>query len=131
MEKKDFKIGQIVYLKIVEGSNVARYISDKSNIENWIKEKVVTKVGNKYISVANSDDDRWGEEKFDIQNHFWHYYTAGGQNYELFLSKEDIVKDLESEKLYSKVKDKFSSWKNKGTYTFEQLQSILDILESK
>lgn len=129
MEKKDFKVGQIVYLKIIEGSNAARYI-DKSNIENWIKEKEISKIGNKYITVVNVNDLGYGEEKFDIQNHFCHYYTAGSRDYELFLSKQDILNDLNSEKLYDKVKNKFSSWKNSGKYTLEQLQTILDITES-
>ena len=128
MEKKDFKIGQNVYLKIVEGSNRARRINDKCNIDNWIEEKTVTKIGNKYITVANPNNTEWGEEKFDVTNNFNHFYTCGGQDYELFLSKEDILRDLESEKLYNKIKDKFSSWKNKSKYTLEQLQSMIEIL---
>lgn len=92
MEKKDFKNGQNVYLKIVEGSNRARRINDKSNIDNWIEYKVVTKIGNKYITVANPDNTEWGEEKFDITNNFNHYYTYGGQDYELYLSRERYYK---------------------------------------
>jgi hypothetical protein len=129
MEKKDFKIGQIVYLKIVEGSNAARRIN-KSNTEEWIKEKIVTKIGNKFISVANADDDRYGEEKFDMTNNFSHYYTCGGQDYELYLSREDILNDIQSEKLYSEIQSKFSGWKNKRKYSLEQLQSIAQIINS-
>lgn len=127
MDKKDFKIGQIVYLRIVEGSNAARRI-DKSNKEAWILKKEVTKIGKKYISVANVGEPRWGEEKFDIQNNFSHYYTVGGQDYELFLSKEDIIRYIESEELYSKLQSLFSGWKNNGKYTLEQLQKIDEIV---
>jgi hypothetical protein len=129
MEKKDFTVGQKVYLKIIEGSNAARYI-DKSNPDAWIKEKVVTKVGNKYLSVANIDNNMCGEEKFDIQNGFRHYYTAGGQDFELFLFKEDIYNYIECEKLYDDIKSCFASWKNNGKYSLEQLRSMLQIINN-
>lgn len=127
MDKKDFKIGQIVYLKIIEGSNAARYI-DKPNKEEWILEKEVTKIGRKYISVARVGDTRFGEEKFDIQNNFRHYYTVGGQDYELFISKKQILEHMESEELYDKIKSKFSNWKNNGKFTLQQLKKISEII---
>ena len=130
MEKKDFKVGQDVYVKIVEGSNRARRMNDKSNIDNWIEEKIVTKIGNKYITVANKDDKEWGIEKFDITNNFNHYYTCGGQDYELYLSREDILKDIKSERLYREIKTRFSDWKNKQRYTLEQLESINKIINN-
>lgn len=131
MEKSDFKIGQKVYLKIIKGSNAARYISkdEVNNFESWIDEKVVTKIGKKYITVMDSTESTYGEEKFDITQNFRHYYTVGSANYVLYLSKEDILKDMECEKLYSEIKNLFSSWKNERKYTLDQLQKVKEILE--
>lgn len=132
MEKKDIKIGQKVYLKIIKGSNAARYIqeSEKCNCESWIKEKIVTKIGKKYITVADDIGLSYGEEKFDLLNNFAHYYTVGSRDYILYFSKEEIVMDMECEKLYSEIKLAFSEWDNKGKYTLGQLQRIKEILES-
>lgn len=126
-----FKIGQKVYLKIIKGSNAARYIGkDKVNdLESWIEEKVVTKVGKKYITVMDSAESTYGEVKFDITENFRHYYTVGSAEYVLYLSKDDILKDIECEKLYSEIKNLFSSWENERKYTLDQLQKVKEILE--
>lgn len=131
MVKSDFKIGQKVYLKIIKGSNAARYISkdESKKPESWIKEKVVTKIGKKYITVMDSEKSTYGEEKFDITQNFRHYYTVGNADYVLYLSKDDILKDMECEKLYGEIRALFSSWKNERRYTLDQLQKVKKILE--
>lgn len=131
MEKSDFKIGQKVYLKIIKGSNAARYVSnDKTeDSESWIKEKIVTKIGKKYITVMDSMDSTYGEEKFDITQNFRHYYTVGTADYKLYLSKDEILEDMECEKLYNDIKSLFSSWHNDRKYTLDQLQKVMEILE--
>lgn len=130
MEKSDFKIGQKVYLKIIKGSDAARYINkdEKNNFDSWIKEKVVTKIGRKYITVMDSTESTYGEEKFDITQNFKHYYTVGSADYVLYLSRDDILKDMECENLYREIKYLFSSWENEGTYTLDQLQKVKEIL---
>lgn len=124
------KVGQRVYLKIIKGSNAARYIDkdEADNIELWIKEKVVTKIGRKYITVMDSVESTCGEEKFDITENFAHYYTVGNAEYELYLSKEDILDDIKCEELYYDIKKLFSSWGNKREFTLAQLQKVKDIL---
>lgn len=131
MEKSDFSIGQKVYLKIIKGSNAARHISkDKPETsESWIKEKVVTKIGKKYITVGNSTDSTYGEEKFDITQDFRHYYTIGSADYKLYLSKDEILEDMECEKLYNDIKNLFSSYDNNRKYTLKQLQKVKELLE--
>lgn len=130
MDKSDFKIGQKVYLKIIKGSNAARYISKDKNedFESWIKEKVVTNIGKKYITVMNSMDATYGEERFDITQNFKNYYTVGCANYKLYLSKDKILEDMKCEKLYSEIKNLFSSWENERSYTLDQLQKVKEIL---
>ena len=127
MDKKDFKVGQKVFLKIIKGSSAARYIN-KSDPEAWIKEKVVTKIGRKYITVADDLERQHGEEKFNLDD-FSHCYTVGGRDYELFLSREEIFIDIKCEKLYRLIKKCFSGYENEGKYSIEQLRQIVKILE--
>lgn len=101
-------------------SNAARYISDKSIPENWIKEVTVTKVGRKYIEA--------GGYKFNIEDDFRQVYTYGGADYELYLSKDEILYKINSEKLYREIRSKFSRFDNNGKYTLEQLEAINEII---
>lgn len=131
MEKSDFSIGQKVYLKIIKGSNAARRINkdESETSESWIKEKVVTKIGKKYITVGNNTGSTYGEEKFDITQDFRHYYTIGSADYKLYLSKDEILEDMECEKLYNDIKNLFSSYDNNRKYTLKQLQKVKELLE--
>nr|WP_024835465.1 hypothetical protein [Clostridium sp. 12(A)] len=129
MDKKDFNIGQTVYLKVIPGSNASRYI-DKSNPDEWIKERVVIKIGSKFLTVAIDNENRGGEEKFHIQNISTHRHDVG-QNYKLYLTKESILEDQECENLYRKIKNGFSDWGNEGKYSLDQLRCIIKTLELK
>ena len=64
--RKDFVKGQTVYLLIEQGSNESRYITDKDNRENWIKEAVVQSVGTKMLTVKTTIGYR--EVKFNMTN---------------------------------------------------------------
>lgn len=77
----------------------------------------------------NSTDSTYGEEKFDITQNFRHYCTVGSVNYKLYLSKDDILEDMECEKLYKDIKNLFSSWDNDRKYTIKQLQKVKELLE--
>lgn len=45
----------------------------------------------------NSIDSTYGEEKFDITQNFKHSYTVGSADYKLYLSKDEILEDMECE----------------------------------
>lgn len=130
MEKSDFKMGQKVYLKIIKGSNAARHISkdEVNNLESWIKEGVVTAVGKKYITVRNIEC-LYDTELFDATQNFMHYYGVGSADYVLYLSKDDILQDMECEKIYSEIKNLFSLGENERRYTLDQLQKVKEILK--
>lgn len=132
MVKEDFKVGQKVFLKIEGGSNAARHI-DKSNPEAWIKEKFVVSMGKKYITVASDLEGRYGEVKFIIQDNFRQYYACGGEDYELYLSKEEILEDMESERLHDLIKRAFSGFsdKNYKKWSLEQLKTAVETLGIK
>ena len=129
MQKSDFKKGQIVFLKIIEGSNAYRRMpAEKHNdIELLIIKTTVTSVGSKYI-IVNDTDNKWTENKFEIDNNFNHWVPAGSMDYKLFLSKQDAYDSIESENLYREIKNAFDSWKNNRGYNLDQLRAIKNIL---
>lgn len=127
MNKDDFKKDMRVYLLIVKGSNAHRYLKDKP-FEDRILPATVLSVGNKYITVR---PDKWsvgGEVRFRIQERF---LQAGGIDYELFLTVQDIYDSEESESVYSSVRNSFSSWKNNKKYSLDQLKKIKAIIEEE
>lgn len=127
MNKNDFTVGQTVYLMVERGSNVARGISDKTNIENWILKRTVKLIGKKYITVTNENFTGY-EIKFDIANDFRQVYSYGGADYRLFLSKEEIMDYMNSERIYDYIKSKFNNWDNRGKFSLEQLKAIEEII---
>lgn len=127
MEKSDFKVGQIVYLRIIKGSNAARRLShtdkDLSDINSYIIETTVTNVGRKYIMTD-------GGIKFDATDEFRQVYTYGGVEYQLFLSKQDIYDTVEKEVICELLRSKFGLYcRCEKEYTLEQLQAVKDILK--
>jgi len=85
MQKSDFKKEQIVFLK---------YIGDRRHgTIGDIKEAIVKSVGSKYITVTLG---RWEEYKFIIDEDFRQYYDIGGQDYELYLTRQQIEDENEA-----------------------------------
>lgn len=119
MEKKDFKKEQVVYLK---------YIGDRrhGNIGE-IKEGIVKSVGSKYITISGG---RWGEYKFEIDNDFRQYYTMGGADYALYLTKQQIEDENEMEEIVGLIKSCFPQYTNKQSkLSLDQLKRIKLIIE--
>lgn len=81
MDKKDFTVGQTVYLLLT--GNEARYVDP----DKLIITGTVTKIGRKYITVAINE---WREIQFDMTNGF-RQNTECCIGYILFLSKDDIA----------------------------------------
>ena len=127
MKKSDFTKGQTVYLFIIAGSNAHRDIKDKPFKERILPATVLS-VGSKYITVR---PDKWNfdEVRFCVDKNFQQKYEAGGADYDLFLSEQDIYDCEESESIYYSIKNGFSSWKNKGKYSLDQLSRIKAIME--
>lgn len=72
INKKNLKVDQKVAIKILEFSDAARSViareksSGKKDINNWIIEGVITKIGRRYISIKMEESVSVNEEKFDI-----------------------------------------------------------------
>lgn len=129
MEKKDFYIGQTVYVYLVYlVGNVARY---KKTINERIEEWEVSKVGTKYITCKSKINPY--EEKFDIKRNFQHVYKYGSVSYILYLRKEDIINEIQRKKNIERIQRCCSRNIISRDYVLnkvsdEDLKSILDIL---
>lgn len=126
-------VGQEIWVKIEEHSNAARYINS-SNIEEWIYQGEIVKIGRKYVTVkfGRYDDGKinyYHEEKFNVEDDYRQVWTAGGADYKLYLTKQDILDEIESDKLYSQIKSEFSGFKNNNKFTLDQLRKIKAIIE--
>lgn len=127
MQKSDFKVGNTVWLKIIEGSNRARYSNINPNdVESWIVEATVENVGSKFISVKIRGTQI---VKFNIKNNFHQIYVCGGADYKLYLSKQDVLNDIESENIYQEIKNDFMASRNHKKLSLEQLRKIKEILD--
>jgi hypothetical protein len=112
MNKSDFKVGQIVYGK--PGINISRY--SKEVIEGTIE-----KIGNKYIDV------KFGRTyKYQIED--LRQKTEYAEDYYLYLDKQQIFDEEESESLIRDIKLKFSGWGN-VSLTLDQLRRIKVIID--
>lgn len=125
--KLDIKIGDIVFIKVENGSNAARKITPMTveNIDRWLFEREVSAIGRKYITVKWSP---WTEEKFNIEDDYRQKYTSGGADYKLYTSKQEVLDEMESEEIYLKLKSEFSNHMNKRPLTLDQLRRISKIV---
>lgn len=131
MERKlNLKKGDKCIVAIEENSNASRSMDmSLDNIEKWTYKGEVVSVGRKYITVKFG---RWNEtEKFVIEDNYRRKYDCGTADYELYLSKEEIIEKRESEDIYYWIKCKFDSYKNNGKYSLDQLKRIKKIIEEE
>ena len=129
MDKDKLQVGQKVVVKIEETSNASRGLRmTLDNIDEWCFDGVITKIGRKYITVdfAKSAGVSFTEQ-FNIEDEYRQKYSCGGADYKLYPHKEAVIKELKTNKLYSYIRNKFSSYSN-TEFTLEQLEKIYSIL---
>lgn len=126
MKKSDFKKGQEVILYIADFSDQLRYMKNPSTIDR-IEKGIVKSVGTKYITVENKRN--W-DYKFEIDNNFLEYITAGGRTYELFLTEQDVYKHISAQKDYDFIKSYFNSYKytRNSNLSPDCIKAIKDII---
>lgn len=125
--KLDIKKGDTVFIKVIEGSNASRNITPmtEENINRWLFKGEVLSIGRKYISVKFETGK---EEKFKIDSDYRNKYTYGGFDYKLYVSRQEILDEKESERLYGDIKRDFSDWNNNNKFTLDQLRRISKII---
>lgn len=125
---KALKVGQKVYVKPV--GNSARYIKD--NILDNIKESEVEKIGKKYFYLKEFSREKFGFEYAD--SNICSSISDYSANFEVYLSKQDIMDDIERNKIIYELKQFFYYYGQSKYLTLEQLRKIKEItnkIESK
>lgn len=105
--------GQTAYVKIM--GNASRYIKS-DNPEDYIEEVIVTSVGSKFITVERG----YNTIKFDMEGN---QVTQYCRDYRLYVSKQDIIDEIELDKLSSKIRRKFEGY-GRCDFTLDQLRRI-------
>jgi tRNA U34 5-carboxymethylaminomethyl modifying enzyme MnmG/GidA len=123
MGNKELTVGQRVYLLRV--GNNARYYKGEP-IEKLIEEVEIAKVGRKYIEIKF--DERFSTVKFNKED--LRQVTEYSADWKLYLSKQDIFNEKESEDLSWKIRQ-FFDYGASSKLTLEQLRKINDIIEDK
>lgn len=123
MKKEDFKVGQTVWIYLI--GNAARDVrAEEERIEEW----EVVSVGKKYLRAKKKGWD-YGDVKFDMSDNFCQR-SDYLPNYELYLTKEALLKELWRRKvrkeIYMSVQYNSNVLKSLGD---EELNTIHEILE--
>lgn len=117
MKRENFHVGQTVYLFHIGDRGC------KTNIEERIIETKVVSIGRKYLKV-----DYWGKTKmeFDMTDDF-REKTIYTPNYQLYLTKEDIYRVVNTHHLYLVVRHKLNT--TLSNIPMEGLQEISAIID--
>lgn len=114
------KVGNKCYLK-AQGNETRRHIGRP--IEEWVYEAEIIKVGRKYFTVKR---DYW-EIKYDISS--LKEVTNYCSDWKFYFSKEEVLEEMEIDKLESDIRSKFSRYGfNCSKLSLEQLRRIMDII---
>lgn len=127
----NFKAGQEVAVRIKDFSNAKmrlREVFTLENMDKWIFDGVVTKAGRKYITAEFYIGEILERIQFSVEDEYNEREKAGGSDYKLYESKEDIIQEFKIKKLYSDIGDKFKN-NNDVTYSLDQLEKIMAILQ--
>jgi hypothetical protein len=106
-----------------------KYIGDsRHGIIGSIIEATVKSVGNKYITTIDGD---WNtERKFEIENDFREYYTIGGSDYQLYLSKQQIEEENEVLEIGKLIRSQFiNSYSDMTKLSIDKLRKIKVIID--
>ncbi len=112
------KVGSTVYLKPI--NNAARYGRKD------ILEKVVLKKGRKYFYVGNTGETETRRMfKFSLED--MREVTEYSPDWELYLSKQEIIDKEEKKKLMSDIRSVFDRWST-ADLTLDQLRRVHEII---
>lgn len=122
---KDFEVGKKAFLFINKTGNVGRYIKS-NNIEDYIKEITVIKVGRKnvYVDYLGMSFSQTDYAVGLVQN------TNLCVDYFLFPDKTSIIENEERKRLIDELRKYFFTTQGiKQNLTLEKIKKILEIIE--
>ena len=86
-----------------------------------ITEHTVTKIGRKYFEATGLND------KINISNLKYESPMYSQHNYQLYLSKQQILDRQEMNSLYNKIQNLFSHYSNRK-FTLDELRKVAEIV---
>ena len=124
--KLDLQVGQKVVVACINDS--VRYLRreegiGKHNIDKWTTEGEVVKIGRKIITVKTNG---W-EYKFDSTNDYEEPCKYGSPDRKLYLSKEEIIRELDFDDMVWEIKSVFTSY-GKVKLSYEQVKEMYNIM---
>ena len=123
MKRKDFYLGQIVYVRIKR----SKY--DKSGeYAITFQEYEVVKIGRKYVTVKRLNDDF--EMEFDMEDGFERSGYSYNSYYRLYLSEQHYKDEKEKYELAWWFKNEFSNRVQNKKYKLDTLRKAKEILEN-
>lgn len=131
MKEMNFTKGQEVLLVMIEGANAFRHTRmTKSDytFDDMIIPATVKSANKNYITVyptAYGPNTRI-TYKFEVEENYRQHSNYSAE-YELYDTYENAKNTYEARKLYAKLRDSFYRT-NKDTYTKEQLEEVVKIL---
>lgn len=114
------KVGNKCYLK-AQGNEERRHRGRP--VEDWIREGEIVKVGRKHFTVKC---EGW-ERKYHIED--FTEVTDYCSDWGFYFAKQDILEEMEIEKLEISIKSRFSGFgRNPSKLSLAQLRRISDII---
>ena len=129
--ERNLKVGQEVAIRIKDFCNARQRLRKQltlENIEDWCFTGTVTKAGKKYITVEFQIGEMLHKAQFSVEDEYNEKEKAGGSDYKLYETKEDIIKEVQCKQLYNDISDNFKKF-DESAYTLDQLQRIMSILK--
>jgi len=129
--ERNLKVGQEVAIRIKDFCNARQRLRKQltlENIEDWCFAGTVTKAGKKYVTVEFQIGEMLHKAQFSVEDEYNEKEKAGGSDYKLYETKEDIIKEVQCKQLYNDISDNFKKF-DESAYTLDQLQRIMSILK--
>ena len=113
------ELGQIVYV---------RQVGNRCRGEDPLvstKSARVTKIGNKYFYLEG-----YPRTKFSLEKMSDHSETGSGYNFVVYLDMQDLINELEYQKLEQEIRTFFSSYYRNLSLSLEKLRKIKEIIQN-
>lgn len=121
MRLSDLEVGKKVVV-LTLGDNIMRVPHQNDQVLT----AQVTKIGRKYVTVMTDDSPRL-ELKFDHTADFREFVVVGSPHHELFLTKEDVMKEQEKMKLIQQF-NRMPLLSKLSRLSVEELKQIMAML---
>lgn len=126
MDIKDFKVGQIVFIRLV--GNASRGKSGDALIEEW----EIVSVGRKLIKAKRKGLGDWAVVTFEKGNYGWNdrfiEKTDCCVDYVMFANRKEIEDEFERERLLAFVSEYFRGYGEKKI-SLENLRKIAELIK--